>query len=193
VSLCSVKRYFRIAQREASLAPRKGGGRPPKTDEAAHKLLEEDVQERPAGTVSERRRFLERTTGKALSDSAVKRLLKRLGFSQETDCGGDGARRMAKGAWRVIVARGIATERLVFADEMGTNTSLSPLYAWSTRGERAHCSVPRNRGSNTTRLASMTVGGMGPCLAVEGATTAAVFEAHIENVSVPSFGAGSWW
>ena len=83
VSLSSVKRYLRIAQRGASLAPRKGGGRPPKTDQAAEKLLEEDVAELPAATVSERRRFLERTTGKALSDSTVKRLLKRLGFSQK--------------------------------------------------------------------------------------------------------------
>ncbi len=83
VSLSSVKRYLRIAQRGASLAPRKGGGRPPKTDQAAEKLLEEDVAERPAATVSERRRFLECTTGKALSDSTVKRLLKRLGFSQK--------------------------------------------------------------------------------------------------------------
>ncbi len=67
-----------------SLAPRKGGGRPTKTDRTAHKLLlEEDVKERPAATVPERRRFLEHTTGKALSNSTVKRLLKRLGFSQK--------------------------------------------------------------------------------------------------------------
>ena len=33
VSLSSVKRYVRIAQRGVSLAPRKGGGRPPKTDQ----------------------------------------------------------------------------------------------------------------------------------------------------------------
>ena len=84
MSLSSVKRYLRIAQRGASLAPSKGGGRPPKIDESAHKLLEEDVQERPAATVSVRRHFLERITGKSLSASTVKRLLKkRLGFSQE--------------------------------------------------------------------------------------------------------------
>jgi transposase len=83
VTLSSVKRYFRIAQRGASLAPRKGGGRPPKADEIAEKRLEEDVQECPAATVSERCRFLERTTGRPLSDSTVKRLLKRLGFSQK--------------------------------------------------------------------------------------------------------------
>ena len=83
VSLSSVKRYARMAQRRASLAPRKGGGRPPKTNEIAEKLLEEDVEELPSSTVSERRRFLERTTGKSLSDSTVKRLLKRLGYSQK--------------------------------------------------------------------------------------------------------------
>lgn len=83
VSLSSVKRYLRIAQRGASLAPRKGGGRPPKIDQTAEKLLEEDVTQRPAATVSERRRFLEHAAGKALSDSTVKRLLKRLGFSQK--------------------------------------------------------------------------------------------------------------
>src|SRR5215217_5806678 len=83
VSLSSVKRYLRIAQRRASLAPRKGGGRPPKTDQSTEKLLREDVKERPAATVSERRQFLERITGKTLSDSTVKRLLKRLGFSRK--------------------------------------------------------------------------------------------------------------
>ena len=93
---------------------------------------------------------------------------------------------MAKSCWRATVAREIATERLVFVDEMGTNTSLHPLYAWSPRGERARCSVPRNRGPNTTLLASMTAEGMGPCLAVEGATTRLVFEAYIEKVLLPS-------
>jgi len=83
VSLSSVKRYARIASRGESLKPGKGGGRPPKTDETTQKLLEEDVKERPAATASERRRFLEHTTAKALSDSTVLRLLKRMGFSQK--------------------------------------------------------------------------------------------------------------
>jgi transposase len=52
VSLSSVKRYARIANRGASLEPRKGSGRPPKADEITRRLLEEDVKERPAATVS---------------------------------------------------------------------------------------------------------------------------------------------
>jgi transposase len=89
VSLSSVKRYARMAERGTSLAPRKGGGRPPKADETTRKLLvEEDVKERPALTVKERRRFLEHATGKALSDSTVGRLLKRMGFSQKNGAWG---------------------------------------------------------------------------------------------------------
>jgi hypothetical protein len=88
-------------------------------------------------------------------------------------------------AWRVLVDKKIDAERLVFVDEMGSNTSLAALYAWSRRGDRARCSVPRNRGKNTTLLASMTSEGMGPCLAVVGSTTAAVFEAYVDQVLAP--------
>ena len=91
-----------------------------------------------------------------------------------------------RAAWRVMVAASTNPERLVFVDEMGTNTSLTPQYAWSRRGERAHARVPRNWGANVTLLASMSVGGMGPCLAVEGPTTKAVFEAYLERVLAPS-------
>ena len=83
VSLSSVKRYARIASRGVSLEPKRGGGRPPKVDQTAEKLLEEDVHKRPAATVFERRRFLERLTGKSLSNSTIRRVLKRLGFSQK--------------------------------------------------------------------------------------------------------------
>jgi hypothetical protein len=95
-----------------------------------------------------------------------------------------------RAAWRVTVAGEIDARRLVFVDEMGTNTSLSPLYAWAPRGERAFCSVPRNRGKNTTLLSSMTLEGMGPSLAVEGATDREVFEAYVERLLVPTLRRG---
>jgi transposase len=71
---------------------------------------------------------------------------------------------------------------LVLVDECGTNTSVAPPYAWSRKGERACCEVPRNWGANITLPASMTVDGIGPCLAVEGSTTREVFEAYLEWV-----------
>ena len=88
VSLSSVKRYTRIAHRGDSLKPNKGGGRPSKIDESAEKLLEEDVKERPAATVSDRRRFLEHLMGEPLSDSTVRLLLKRPGFSRKKEAWG---------------------------------------------------------------------------------------------------------
>jgi transposase len=89
-----------------------------------------------------------------------------------------------------MVAHSLDARSLVFVDEMGTNISLSPLYGWAKKGERARCAVPRNRGKNTTVLASMSMEGMGPSLAVEGATTAAVFEAYVEQVLAPSLRKG---
>ncbi len=83
VSLSSVKRYARTARQGGSLEPRKSPGRPRKADEKARVLLEKDVEERPAATISQRRHFLEHITATTLSDSTVRRLMKRLGFSQK--------------------------------------------------------------------------------------------------------------
>ena len=52
------------------------------------------------------------------------------------------------------------------------------------------CSAPRNWGVNVTLLASMSLEGMGPCLAVEGPTTKAVFETYLEWVLAPSLRPG---
>jgi transposase len=95
-----------------------------------------------------------------------------------------------RAAWWALVAREVHAERLVFVDEMGANISLAPLYGWSRRGERAFVSVPRNWGKNVTLLASMSAEGMGPCLAVEGSTTIAVFEAYLEHILAPTLRAG---
>jgi transposase len=97
---------------------------------------------------------------------------------------------LLRAAWKVMVAEEIDASQLVFVDEMGTNTSLSPLYAWAPKGERASCSVPRNRGPNTTLLSSMTLQGMGTSLAVEGTTNREVFETYVERVLAPTLRRG---
>jgi transposase len=91
--------------------------------------------------------------------------------------------------WRKEVGR-IDPERLVFVDEMGTHTSLAPLHAYAPVGERAFFEIPRNRGKNTTLLTSMTTEGMGPSLAVEGATTSKVFETYVERLLAPALRSG---
>lgn len=96
-----------------------------------------------------------------------------------------------RAAWRALVCGEIDAGRLVFVDEMGSNVSLSLLYAWSRRGQRApHAKAPRNWGKNVTLLASITVGGVGPCLAVEGAATRGVLEVYLERVLAPTLEPG---
>ena len=88
-------------------------------------------------------------------------------------------------------AAGVDPRRFVAVDECGTHTSMTRTRARAPRGQRAHGTVPRNRGKNTTLLASMTLeGGMGPAMAVEGATDRFVFEAYVEGFLAPSLSAG---
>ena len=152
ISLSSVKRYTKLANQGEPLTPRKGGGRPPIADDATRKLLEEDIRTRPSATISERRSFLERFAGKSLSEPTLRRLMKRMGFSRKKERGGDGTRRMAKSGLEGDARPNARCSLPGFLkDEMGTNTSLSPIYGWSKMGERAHCSVPRNLKARTPR------------------------------------------
>jgi transposase len=81
VSLSSVKRYVAKARQGSSLSPRKHPGPRPKIDEKARRLLEADVEERPALSLRERGHFLERVAGIRVSESTLSRLLRRMGFS----------------------------------------------------------------------------------------------------------------
>jgi transposase len=89
-----------------------------------------------------------------------------------------------------MVCGELCAKRLVFVDEMGSNTSLHELYAYSARGERAYCSVAPNRAKNTTLLSSMTFCGMGPSMVVEGGTDGAVFEGYLREMLVPALRKG---
>lgn len=92
-----------------------------------------------------------------------------------------------------MVCAGLHAERLVFVDEMGSNTSLHELYyAYAPKGQRAYCSVARNRGKNTTLLSSMSLRGMGPSMVVEGANDGAVFGATCGRWSFPRLRRGTW-
>jgi len=77
-------------------------------------------------------------------------------------------------------------------DECGTHTSMTRLKSRAPKGERAYGKVPRNRGKNTTLIASITLSGMSDeaTMAIEGATDAQVFEAYVEHFLVPSLEKG---
>jgi len=86
VGVSTVKRYAATAAREGrSLAPKKRPGSQPKLGDAARRLLEADLEERPAATLPQRRELLSRVAGVSVSDSTVSRVLKRLGWSRKKD------------------------------------------------------------------------------------------------------------
>jgi transposase len=85
VSRSSVKRYAKLADEGRPLAPKKRPGLKPKLEEAARRLLEEDLEERPAATLRQRREFLRSVAGVSVSESTVSRMLRRLGWSRKKD------------------------------------------------------------------------------------------------------------
>jgi transposase len=96
----------------------------------------------------------------------------------------------ARGLWRWLANR-FDVRRLVFVDESGFHTSMTRLRARAPRGERAYGEVPRNRGKNTTLIASVTLeGGMGEAMTIEGATDALAFEAYVEHILAPTLTEG---
>ena len=92
VSRSSVKRYAAARREGRLLAPKKHPGSKPKLDERATKLLEADVEDRPAATLNDRCRFLEEMVGVSVSESTLSRLLRKMGFSPK-----DGAWVRARG------------------------------------------------------------------------------------------------
>jgi transposase len=68
---------------------------------------------------------------------------------------------------------------------------MTRLRARAPRGERAYGKVPRNRGKNTTLIASITLeGAMGASMTIEGATDALAFEAYVEHFLAPTLEEG---
>src|SRR5919107_6261383 len=79
VGLSTVKRYAAAAREGKPLAPKRRPDSKPKLGEAARKLLEADLEERPAATLPQRREFLARVAGGLVNDSTVSRRLNRVG------------------------------------------------------------------------------------------------------------------
>lgn len=61
-------------------------------------------------------------------------------------------------------SRQLKASEFVFVDECGSNIRLTPVYAGAPKGQRAVGSVPRNRGANTTLIASLSLEGMGAAI-----------------------------
>jgi transposase len=83
----------------------------------------------------------------------------------------------------------IEPERLVFVDETGVTTAMTPAYAWAPRGERASASAPGSWESVTV-TAALGLDGVRAPLAFPGSTDTAAFQSYVDQVLVPALHAG---
>ena len=92
-------------------------------------------------------------------------------------------------AWRRQFAA-IDPGRLIFLDETGATTDLTRRHGRAPRGQRVEGAVPHGHDKSVTLRAAVRRDGVGACLAFDGATNAAVFEADVEQVLVPTLRPG---
>jgi transposase-like protein len=153
VGISSVKRYAKTAREGGSLRPKKSPGRAAQGRRARKAALGSGPQGAP-GRHPLREARVSAQRGRAEGERGPRlQALEAYGMEQKKRSVGASARdEFLRSAWRALVAGHIDARRLVFVDEMGSNTSLAPLYAWSRRGERALAKIPRNWGSNLTLL-----------------------------------------
>jgi transposase len=164
VSRSSVKPYAaaRRGREGRPLSPRKHPKHPgsePKLDERARKILQADVEARPATTLKDRCRFLQEALGVWVSESTLSRLLRKMGFSpKDGACSRARTRRVLEGrlarpGLRQAGWEALHGKRFVFVDECSTasfNTSLSRRSTAGRARERGCASRRRVTGEPTS-------------------------------------------
>ncbi len=82
----------------------------------------------------------------------------------------------------------------MFVDESSTNVALSRRYARAPKGERVRGKAPRNWAKNVTLISSISLGGIGPSMSIEGSSDKESFGLYLREVLCPALSAGqrSW-
>jgi transposase len=158
VGISSVKRYAKTARQGGSPRPKKSPGRPPKADEHARRLLEVDLKERPAATLSERREFLRSVAGLRVSHSTVSRLLRRMGFSRKKIGGCERARRVVELRLASAPRRAHRCEAIGLRGGDGIEHVAGTPVCVLARRRASACQNTSQLGANITLLASMSAG-----------------------------------
>ncbi len=83
----------------------------------------------------------------------------------------------------------IAVRRLVFPDETGFNTSMTPKYGWVPKGDRVEGSAPKS-WSTTTLVSAVGLDGLRGSLAFPGAMDEQAFTTYVEDVLAPDLHPG---
>jgi transposase len=99
--------------------------------------------------------------------------------------------RRQRAEWREAAAA-VDPSRWVFVDETGTTTAMDRTYGRAPSGVRVDGPVPHGHWKTLTLTAAVRLGGVpeSACLAFDGATDTACFEAYVERCLVPTLRPG---
>jgi len=92
-------------------------------------------------------------------------------------------------AWREEFAA-VDPARLVFVDESGASTAMDRTHGRAPSGVRVDGPVPHGHWKVTTLTAAVRLGGVGACLAFDGATNTTCFEAYVGECLAPTLRPG---
>lgn len=191
VDVSTITRLLQLRRRTGSLEPRPRGGstRDPALDQNALERLRRLVVEHPDATLAELRRSL----GLTGSIMIVWRALKKLGITRKkkTEHAAEQDRpdvQERRDSFRREIEP-IEPKRLVFVDETGVTTAMTPSYGRAPRGERVVDSAPASWESMTV-IAAVGLDGARAPLAIPGSSNAATFLAYVEQSLVPALRRG---
>src|SRR5512132_395191 len=190
VSLSFIVRLFQRRRDADTIEPKPhGGGPPPALGPDDQERLAELIREQPDATLEQLKQrggftCSLKTLWRALRQRGLTLKKKSLHASEQDRPDVQKKRR----SFRRKVRR-IASERLVFVDETGVTTAMTPAYAWSPRGERAVDSAPGSWESVTV-IAALGLDGVRAPLAFPGSTDTAAFQSYVEQALVPALHAG---
>jgi transposase len=190
VNTSTITRLLQLRHQTGSFEPRPhGGGTAPTLDQDRLEQLRCLVKEDPDATLE----ALKQRLGISGSIRIVWRALQKLEITLKKKSPHAAERdrpevREKRRSFRRQV-KPIEPKRLVFVDETGVTTAMTPTYGRAPRGERVEASAPASWESVTV-IAALGLGGVRAPLALPGAVNAATFESYVEQVLVPALRAG---
>jgi transposase len=190
VNTSTITKLLQLRRETGSYEPRPhAGGVTPTLDGDALERLRKLVEETPDATLEAFRRKMNVSGSRMI----ICRALKKLGLprkrkskhasERDTPEVEEERREFAE------EVEPIEPGRLVFVDETGVTTAMTPAYGRAPKGERVEASAPASWESVTV-IAAMGLGGVEAPLAFGGAINAATFLMYVEQVLVPALRRG---
>ena len=190
VSPSFVSRLLRRRREAGTLAPKPHGGGPaPSLGPDDRRRLDEMIREQPDLTLKQLKERGGFTCSLKTLWFAVRRL--DLTFKKKSLHASERDRpdvRTKRRSFRREVKE-IEPKRLVFVDETGVTTAMTPTHARAPRGERAVDSAP-GAWESMTVISALSLNGVRAPLVFPGATDTTAFQTYVDQVLVPELRPG---